>query len=270
MIGALVLQDVPRRRIMAFAAAVGLVVGLYSLKQSYLFVRSPPPPSRANLTRSIGADCSGFPPIPAPRDLRLIAPVLTARKKLEGTFSFNHVDRLAAERGLMACYRTEVAKRTARSLWADYSQNAGIFLEPSSKYSPNQLVDRLPWRRAFDWLFSGWRWVTIVLVAGSVGTWRSRRHLKRVLAVAAPCAYVLAVGVGGNGENMRFKVFLEPSIWVLLAVQSCSAIRWLFAATETVLRGQISGDAAKTVSTSPDMTVRDRSGVTSNPAAAND
>jgi hypothetical protein len=240
MIGAVVLQGVSRRRVMTFGAVVGLVVGLYSLKQHYLFgTVSTSTLEGTNLTRSLGADCSGFAPIPAASDARLTAPVLMERQKLEGTLSFNHVERLAVERGLMACYRRTLAERPVASLWAAYATNARLFLRPSSTSSPNVIVDRLPWRGPVDWLFSGWRWVTIVWVAGSLALWRNRRHLRQVLAVAAPCAYVLAVGVvGERGENMRFKVFLEPSIWVLLAVQSWFAIRWLWNVTAAGLHRQ--------------------------------
>ena len=240
MIGALTLQGVSRRRVMAFGAVVGLVIGLYSLKQHYLFgTVSTSTLEGTNLTRSLGADCSGFAPIPAASDARLTAPVLTERRKLEGTLSFNHVERLSVERGLMACYRRTLAERTVASLLAAYATNARLLLRPSSTNSPNAIVDRLPWRGPIDWLFSGWRWVAIVLVAGSVGLWRSRRQWWQVLAVAAPCAYVLAIGVvGERGENMRFKVFLEPSIWVLLTVQSWFTIRWLWGVTEARLQRQ--------------------------------
>jgi hypothetical protein len=266
MIGALVLQGVSRRRVVAFGAVVGLVVALYSLKQNSLFgTVSTSTLEGTNLTRSIGADCSGFAPIPAASDARLTAPVLLERQKLEGTLSFNHVERLAVERGLMACYRRTLAERTVASLLAAYATNARLYLQPSSTSSPNVLVDRLPWRGPVDWLFSGWRWVTIVLVAGSMGLWRNRRHLRQVLAVAMPCAYVLAVAVvGERGENMRFKVFLEPSIWVLLAVQSWFTIRWLWGVTEARLQRQLE----RAASSADEMVLRvNRAGTPRTPSA---
>lgn len=38
-------------------------------------------------------------------------------------------------------------------------------LRPSSTYTQNYLVERMPWRAAFDWAFSGWRYVALVLLA---------------------------------------------------------------------------------------------------------
>jgi hypothetical protein len=36
---------------------------------------------------------------------------------------------------------------------------------PASKYTQNYLVEQLPWRAAWDWLFSGWRYALLILAA---------------------------------------------------------------------------------------------------------
>jgi hypothetical protein len=90
-------------------------------------------------------------------------------------------------------------------------------------------VDRLPWRRAFDSVFSGA--TLVVLLAAAAAAWlvRARRGQVRVgLALALPVAYVFAVSVlFEGGENMRFKFFLEPALFVFLAAQAAALQRRL-------------------------------------------
>ena len=43
---------------------------------------------------------------------------------------------------------------------------------PSSMYTENYLVERLPWRAPFDWLFSGWRYGLMVIASAAVIVWR--------------------------------------------------------------------------------------------------
>jgi hypothetical protein len=221
MLASLVLLRVPRRQLVSFAAMVGLTVGLYSLKQDYLFgTVSTSTLQGTNLTRSIGADCGSIEPQPPAHPARLTAPVLTEPRKLDGSQNFNHVDRLSVERQLTACYRRKLAQTKLGALAATYRENFDIFLEPSSQYSRNVIADRLPWRAQADWIFSGWRLRWLALGALSLSAWQSRRRLRAALAVLLPVAYVLAVSiVGERGENIRFKFFVEPTLFVLVAAQ---------------------------------------------------
>lgn len=41
-------------------------------------------------------------------------------------------------------------------------------LQPPSSYTQNYLVERLPWRSMLDWLFSGWRYVALIILAVAV------------------------------------------------------------------------------------------------------
>jgi hypothetical protein len=228
MLASLVLMRVSLRRLLVFGLVVGLTVGLYSIKQAYLFgTVSTSTFQGTNLTRSIGADCKGMEPVAAVPRLRLTAPVLTERRKLDGTENFNHLDRLNIERGLMACFRNNLVHRSTASLLSGYSQNFDVFLQPSSRYERNALVDRLPWRGPADWIFSGWRLELLVLCACGLGIWQTRRHRARfALAMALPVIYVLAVSVVGESpDNMRFKFFLEPSLYVLVTCQVLRALR---------------------------------------------
>jgi hypothetical protein len=228
MLASLVLMRVSPRRLLVFGLVVGLTVGLYSVKQAYLFgTVSTSTLQGTNLTRSIGANCKGMAPVAAVSRLRLTAPVLTERRKLDNTENFNHLDRLNIERGLMTCFRHGLAHRPAASLLASYSQNFNSFLGPSSRFAENRLVDRLSWREPVDWIFSGWRLELLALCACVLGVWQTRRPRARfALAMLLPVMYVFGISVlGESPDNMRFKFFLEPSLYVLVTGQICRALR---------------------------------------------
>ena len=221
MLASLLLLRLPRRQLLTFGAVVGLTVGLYSMKQATLFgTVSTSTLQGTNLSRSIGADCGPIVPVAVAHRARLTAPVLTEPRKLEGSENFNHVDRLSIESQLMGCFRRTLAQRTWAELWASYRSNFDLFVEPSSKYSRNEIVDRLPWRERVDWIFSGPRLIWLAIGASLLSIWQSRRRLRCLLALLLPVAYVLGVGiVGERGENSRFKFFLEPALCVLVLAQ---------------------------------------------------
>jgi hypothetical protein len=126
----------------------------------------------------------------------------------------------------MVCFRRTLVQRTAAGLWASYRSNVDLFVEPSSDYSRNEIVDRLPWRKRADWIFSGWRLIWLAIGALSLSVWQSRRRLRAGLAVLLPVAYVLVASiVGERGENTRFKFFLEPTLYVLIAAQLHRMVR---------------------------------------------
>ena len=226
MLASLLLLRVPRRQLLIFGAVVGLTVGLYSAKQAYLFgTVSTSTLEGTNLTRSIGADCGAIAPVAGAHRARLTAPVLTEPRKLDGSENFNHVDRLSIERQLLGCFRRTLAERTPATLWAGYRSNFDLFVEPSSRYSRNEIVDRLPWRKPIDWIFSARRLAWLALGVSLPGVWQSRRRLRCLLALLLPAAYVVGVSiVAERGENARFKFFLEPAFYLLVVTQLHRAV----------------------------------------------
>jgi uncharacterized protein YjeT (DUF2065 family) len=216
IVASLLLLKVPRPRVLRFAGAMALVVGLYSLKQAWLFGTVTTSTFQGtNLANAIAADCgppaaSPAAPTSAPRPDVLALPL-----KSDGSVNFNHVARLEMERNLVACVRRAVAERPLASLWAAYTENFKLFIKPSSSYASNLMADRAPGRRIFDDLFSGHDLLWISLGVGLISVWRARRRLCAGLAVLLPVAYVFVVSVTAErGENMRFKFFLEPAIYV--------------------------------------------------------
>ena len=173
------------------------------------------------------------------------AAVLTAPRKLDDSINYNHRDRLAIERGLLACYRRELATRSFASLWTAYRENVVLYFRPSSTYVSNVAVDRLPWRQTYDRVFSGNRLLWAVIVAGALAFWQSRRRWRAALAVTLPAAYVFLVCIAGeHGENQRFKFFLEPAAYVLLATQAHRAIAFVSALVRPARRSDRRGTAS--------------------------
>jgi len=236
MLASVFLFRVSRQRLLAFGLVVGLTVGFYSVKQFVLFgTVSTSTFQGLNLTNSIGADCETQVPGTATSRALPAVPVLTERFKLDGSVNFNQVDQLDINRRLMSCFRDKLARRTFPSLWRAYAENFEIFNRPSSRYQENAIVDRLPWRDLLDWLFSGRRLILIALVAGGLGIWQARSRWRTTLGLLLPALYVLAVSVlGERGENMRFKFFLEPSLYVLVATQGYRVASRAFATAKTI------------------------------------
>jgi cytochrome bd-type quinol oxidase subunit 2 len=85
------------------------------------------------------------------------------------------------------------------------------------------IVDGLPWRRPFEFLLSGWRLcalmtLSILIWARSCreGSREDRRTaVLRGVGLALPALYIAAVTiVFESGENMRYRFFLEPTLFV--------------------------------------------------------
>jgi hypothetical protein len=214
------------RRLAVLVAAVGLVMGAYVAKQRILF--------GLTFTSSFAADnfCKGLheycpgvtatprPPMPDPARAR----VLSRTAKLDGEYNYNQVAFLRRSFAQMAEYRQLLRTRTWRQNADALRRNVAFWLRPSSRYTAHVLVDRLPWRRPFDFVFSGA--TLVVLLAAAALSWLVGVRADRLrvgLALALPVAYVFTVSVlFEGGENMRFKFFLEPALFVFLAAQTAA------------------------------------------------
>ena len=220
LLACLALLAVPRRKLVQFGSIVAVVVGLYSAKQLWLFgTTSTSTLVGTNLSRSIGADCE--PTLPDPRSLPSTPGVLHRASKLSGNLNYNHQSRLAAEQRNRQCYFAELARRPLSSLPEEYWKNLKIFLAPSSSYTPNVIVDRLPWRKLADTLSSNWVFVCSLVGAAALYLFRARRAgLRTALALSLPVAYVCGLSIfAERGENMRFRFFLEPTFFVFLVAE---------------------------------------------------
>lgn len=125
----------------------------------------------------------------------------------------------------------EVPGRLAQSLAITLPEIA----RPSSMYTQNYLVERLPWRGFLDWVFSGWRYglmliaaaIAISTIRGRAWVWMAiRRYGWFAVFYALLAAPILLSNRYRPGEEylgpvwtdaIRQKVFLEVPIIVALA-----------------------------------------------------
>ena len=123
-----------------------------------------------------------------------------------------------------------------KQLLSSFQINLELYMRPSSRYTWHVIVDRLSWRKHYDWVFSKWH-LAVPLMAATL--WWILRHLRRGrlagLAMLPFGIYVFAVSVlFERGENMRFKFWLEPIWYVFFVSQVVSVcvacyhlVRWL-------------------------------------------
>jgi len=221
------------RRALRTALPFALVVALLLLKQYVLFgltVTSSFGPF--NACRALSGWCLGWQPVPAPAlPSPASARVLRRVNKLDGSQNYNHVDFVRRTASQMAEYRQLLAMTTPTQFLAAVGRNFDVWLIPSSRFWPHRIVDKLPWRKLFDAFSGGWRLLALVALAGVWSIWRERPRrvgMRRALGLALPCAYVVAVSlVFEFKENVRYKFFVEPVLWVFILAQAWNAGRHL-------------------------------------------
>jgi hypothetical protein len=247
---ALVLRRAPRRKVLVFAVSSAVVVGAFMLKQYLVF-------GSTSTSSFQGSSClHGLGEYPAmgfssnittpmgPLYHHLAAhghpPALIRGIKITRAHNYNHLADLRNERALLRTCLARLASQPLGTTLHAWWENLEIFFQPSSRYlTPHVIVDRLPWRGAFEWLFSGLRLVFLLAAATVLWAWgRTRSELLAGLGLALPVLFVSAVCVVfERDENMRYKFFVEPVLYVFLVAQAASAIR-------RVLTGDAAGPSA--------------------------
>ncbi len=222
----LVLVKVPIRKILLFALLSGAVVGIYSLRQKILF-DFPYSSSLAggNCFHGLGdfSTYAGYGvdqiPIQPPRSS---ANVLIREFKLTGAINFNHNTYLQYHRAMLGnCYQRMLTQPIGETLLAFFG-NFLIYLQPSSQFTtPHIIADSLPWRGAYNAIFS--RLVLVFLLLSSMLIWiktNPKENYLRGICMLLPAAYIFLMTVlFERGENMRYKFFLEPVFFVFLVAQ---------------------------------------------------
>jgi hypothetical protein len=222
---ALRLLGTPWRRGLRALAPLAVAMALYVGKQYAVFgltITSTLAPD--SFCAGIGAYCPGNVPVELPRlPDRDAARVLSRTSKTNGEYNFNQLAHLRRSFSQTVEYRRLMRDMPAREIAAAWLHNLDVYLRPSSAYGPHVIVDRLPWRRVYDRIFSGWCVAALlVLAAGSTLRGPGRVPPGRAAGLALPALYVfLATVLFESGENMRYKFFLEPALLVFLAGQAC-------------------------------------------------
>jgi hypothetical protein len=228
----LVLLRVPRRRVALFVAIAGTVIGGFVAKQHHKFdLTTTSSFVGLNLCGSVGLRPMQKYWQDAPRVTLEHQPgddalprVLTRSVKLTGAPNFNHIRFLVVNRQLIAEFESRFRTATPQEMLGWYATSLSLYLQPSSRYSPDHvIVDRMPWRGLYDRVFS-YPLLPIVLTILTIHWLRrakSNRELRSAIALVVPGLYVVAVSVlFDSGENMRFKFFVEPVLWVALFAET--------------------------------------------------
>jgi hypothetical protein len=236
----LYLCGVPRRQIVTYVIFTGLVSGFYLAKQQYLFgLLSTSSFAGVNLANSIGAGIGsakydGFlddPGHPTAADPSMPS-VLTSKTKIAGQPNFNNIDYLHLNNQLLARYEKRLVKVPVGELVQSYMENATIYFRPSSTYSSQHvIVDRLPWKWPYERAFSAPVLPILLFLAFAMWCLRVIRagSLAQGVGMLLPGLYIMFVSIfSDKGENMRFKFFLEPVMFVFLASQfyALARSRW--------------------------------------------
>lgn len=224
----LALLGVPARKVGLFFLVAGGIAGLYVTKQ-YIQFGIPATSSFGGLGLCHSLGCASYwPPDweskgPSGEAAAALPRVLVRKTKLLGTRNFNVAPYLEVNAFLME----QATRRLAEvSLWElrDIGwKNAVLYFRPSSSYSEHAIVDRIPawYRSTYDRVFSAP--ILPALVAVAAALWVVRAPLREyapAIGLMLPAAFVFVVSVFGEwGENMRFKFFLEPVLFVFIAAQ---------------------------------------------------
>jgi hypothetical protein len=222
----LIMVGMQRRRVMAFMAITFAVFGLYLLKQQIKFgISSTSSFTGYNLTRSVGGDFDYVGYLDSTADVsidRELPVVLSRTTKSNGATNLNHISYLALNQELINDYLEYMRSAPIGLLAVNYLENLEEYLRPSSDYTRHVIVDRLPWRTAYEIVFSSPILVILFVIAGLNALRKAvaTRQLIRYTGLALPAAYIFAVSVlAERGENMRFKYFIEPVIIVFIIYQ---------------------------------------------------
>lgn len=226
----LVLRSVPLRRVGRYLVVVALFAGPYVAKQLVLFGTSMTSTfDGLNFCRAIGQgepDLGGvrLPAhvLPASLPSPSSAAVLRQDEKLGGYYNYNHLDALRYSMGLKYVCRRALLEQPLSVTLASFAENASLYGEPSSRYQPHVLVDRLPWREPLDFVFSSPMLWLLLLVTGvpALRRLKDRAAWLRVAGLLLPVLFVVTVSIlFEKGENMRFKYFIEPVLLVFLCVE---------------------------------------------------
>ena len=233
----LILVQVPRQKVWTAMAICTLVLGSYLTKQYIQFGTTSTFGWRGlNICRSIGSTerhdlgtyHAAIETIGEPRDQEsALPPALSRRIKVSGTPNFNHVSFLTLNEEMVKYCSDRLKGLTFLALLEAFRVNWNIYFSPSSRYvTQHELVDRLPWRDAYDSMFSSPVLPGALILALLVTILFMRKEsIAPHLGLFLPGAYILLVSViGERGENMRLKIFLEPVFYVFIIAMLYKAL----------------------------------------------
>lgn len=228
----LTLLGLPRRKVMMFFAITSFVAGMYTVKQLSLFgLSSTSSFTGINLCKSLGIrgvwKYYGRELAPDEEAFSSGPRVLSRIRKIDGALNYNNMHYLEINSRLQQEYRRYLLASSPRQLASAALLNLKYFLKPSSWYTDHFIVDRLPWRSAYNYMASS-PVLPLLLIAAFL-FWLCRTSTTRYpqtlgLCLPVVCIFILCV-IFERGENMRYKFFIEPVLFCFLATQAYAAGR---------------------------------------------
>lgn len=223
----LLLLNVHWRKVVVFLLISGVMTGIYIGKQYRQFgITATSSFTGLNLSKSFDLpDYNYWHYLDNPDNAKTGEPslpnVLIRTAKITGKPNFNHVSYLRLNQVLINEYKKHFVRMPLKKLLNIYNGNTKIYFSPSSRYTQHVIVDRIPWREMYDCIFSAPVLPGLLLLAGlgwMIGA--RRRDYMAGLAIVLPGAMIFLTSVlFEKGENMRFKFFLEPVLFVFIASQ---------------------------------------------------
>jgi hypothetical protein len=150
----------------------------------------------------------------------------------------------------------------ANGLWRSLGVTVPKILSPTSMYTQNYFVEKIPWRAPFDWLNSGWRsllllfgsMIAFVLLRGRRSAWRTVRSYAWFIVfyalLAAPVLWSNRYYPGREDEGPiwaeadRLKLFLEIPFYVFLTYVGWLGVQRLRGRPDTVGSAGIEAEGA--------------------------
>ena len=229
----LLLLRVPLKSIATFVTVCGVVMGLYLTKHYFKFGTLSTHGWRGlNFCRGINSfDRYSLPPYlnrvkelpPSGDEERLLPATLVRREKLTGAPNLNHISYVEHNKEIWSYCDEQFKRMSWPHLVSSYRDNAEIYFTPSSRYvTAHTIVDAVPWRDAYEKVFSKPILPLAIIVSMITALIMSRlREIPSLLALLLPGLFVFAICITAEkGENMRMQIFLEPVFYVLIVTQA--------------------------------------------------
>jgi hypothetical protein len=233
----LLLFGVSKRRVLVFLLITGSVMGVYMVKQYYQFgILTTSSFTGLNLNRSVGMDTSAFWGYldnnnSSEEQNSGLPTVLTRTKKIDGATNFNNIKYLELNKQLIEKYKDYMLSTPVVRILNSYSGNLLLYFLPSSWYTKHIIVDRLPWRYVYDRIFSSPILIALIFLSAIIFLLRmaERKEYLASLGLLLPALTIFMVTIlFEKGENMRFKFFLEPVIFIFFVTQFYDTSRQVY------------------------------------------
>ena len=225
----LYLLKLPWRKLALFIIISGGICGLYIARQYQQFgLITTSSFNGINLVRSVGITTYSRPyTINLAGELPPSLPeVLTQKTKVDGSVNYNNLHYLDFNRQLTNEYKDYLLKTPVQTLLRSYLLNLQLYFIPSSFPSTFNTIhvisERLPWRSVYDAIFSAP--VLNILLSLAAVIWFAKAFKEKSynyrLALLLPALYIFSVSIFfEQGENNRFKFFLEPVFYIFIVSQ---------------------------------------------------